>query len=83
MPSTLEGSYAENQRNIAENLARNGSIINLGWYERIKESDISSTLGNFFANPDRIRQMSCKGMQLVDADGTNRVAEILKEIDTK
>lgn len=76
-------TIAENQRNIAENLAQNGSIINLGWYERVKESDISSTLENLLANPDRIKQMSLKGMQLVDADGTNRVAETLKEIDTK
>lgn len=76
-------TIAENQIDIAENLARNGSIINLGWYERIKESDIISTLENLLVNPDKIRQMSLKGMQLVDADGTNRVAETLKEIDTK
>ena len=76
-------TIAENQRDIAENLAQNGSIINLGWYESIKESDINSTLENFLANPDRIRQMSLKGMQLVDADGTNKVAETVEEISTK
>lgn len=76
-------TIAENQRDIAENLAQNGSIINLGWYESIKESDISSTLENLLANPDRIRQMSLKGMRLVDTDGTTRVAETLEEICTK
>lgn len=75
-------TIAENQIDIAENLAQNGSIINLGWYERIKEGDISSALENLLTNPDRISQMSLKGMQLVDANGTNRVAETLKEIDT-
>lgn len=76
-------TIAENQRDIAENLSRNGSIINLGWYESIKESDISTALENLLATPDRIRQMSLKGMQLVDADGTIRAAETIEEIWTK
>ncbi len=76
-------TIAENQRDIAENLSRNGGIINLGWYESIKESDISTALENLLATPDRIRQMSLKGMQLVDADGTTRAAEIIEEIWTK
>ncbi|MFO0795676.1 MAG: UDP-2,4-diacetamido-2,4,6-trideoxy-beta-L-altropyranose hydrolase [Candidatus Brocadiaceae bacterium] len=76
-------AIAENQIDIIENLAQHGSIINLGWYVRIKESDISASVENILENPNRIRQMRLKGMRLVDADGTNRVTETLKEIDTK
>lgn len=70
-------TIANNQIDIAENLAKSGIVINLGWFEDVKQSDIKSALENLLDKPDIIRQMSIDGMRMVDALGTERVAREL------
>ncbi len=68
---------ANNQKDIAGNLSKNGIVINLGWFEDVKEKDIASALEDLLDKPDTIRQMSLKSMEVVDALGTGRVAREL------
>lgn len=70
-------TIANNQIEIAENLAKSGIVINLGWFEDVKKTKITSALKNLLDKPDIIRQMSIDGMRMVDALGTERVAREL------
>ncbi len=70
-------TIANNQIEIAENLAKSGIVINLGWFEDVKKTKITSPLKNLLDKPDIIRQMSIDGMRMVDALGTERVAREL------
>ncbi len=68
---------AENQIEIAENLAKKETVINLGWFEHIKKSDIEDALKILINNHEKSRTMSTKARELVDGRGAERVANAL------
>lgn len=74
---------ANNQRNIAENLSKIGVAINLGWFEDVKDKDIASALEGLLNEPDTIRQMSLKSLEVVDALSTERVARELMYVKSQ
>lgn len=74
---TITIILAENQKNISESLGNKGVVINLGWYEDVTVSHISSALHGLLTDYGKRKMMKLKGMRLVDGNGTKRVAEHL------
>lgn len=71
---------AENQRKIVEDIGRTGIGINLGRHEEVKESDIESSIDYLLKNPEKVRGMSLRAMEIVDGRGTDRVSKELLEV---
>jgi len=74
---TITIILAENQENISESLGNKGVVINLGWYEDVTVSHISSALHGLLTDYGKRKMMKLKGMRLVDGNGTKRVVEHL------
>ena len=70
---------ADNQRAIAERLASEGTVQNLGWHEDVCENAISEACAALQENSERRREMSELGRKLIDGRGTERAADILNE----
>lgn len=66
---------AKNQASIAHALDSLGAVINLGWFELLTPSDYANALHAL--DERKLVNMSQKAMELVDALGANRTAEIL------
>lgn len=64
---------ADNQVGIAEGLSEAGSVINLGWFDRLPEQEISRSLLELLLAYDLRAQMSAAGRALVDGRGAARV----------
>ena len=71
----LVAILAENQTAIAQELDNAGAVSNLGWFHALQPTDYAAALSSLDAQ--RISDMSCKAMGIVDASGAKRVAEIL------
>jgi UDP-2,4-diacetamido-2,4,6-trideoxy-beta-L-altropyranose hydrolase len=69
---------AENQNRIAEGLDQAGIVINLGWFDRISESEIAGSLTNLLSEREWRHRMSQLGQQLADGCGARRVIEALR-----
>jgi len=68
---------ADNQKEIAEELEKEGVVVNLGWHEYIKEADIEDRIKHLIATPRKMKEMSVRGMKMVDGRGAERVANAL------
>lgn len=68
---------AENQRDIANALDKNGCCINLGWYEDVEVEGIKNCVKYLLDDPEVLKEMSIKSMNLVDGYGAKRISEIL------
>jgi UDP-2,4-diacetamido-2,4,6-trideoxy-beta-L-altropyranose hydrolase len=68
---------AENQRSVAEHLAKIGAVINAGDAESIGVSDLGRIVGELLEDADRRQRMSRVGTQLVDGLGGQRVRAAL------
>ena len=66
---------ADNQKEIAEELEREGVVVNLGWHEDVTEMDIKDAVQNLLADSDKRRSMGLKGKMMVDGNGAIRVVE--------
>ena len=66
---------AENQESIAEALGRANIILNLGWSSNLKAQDYANALSTL--SHDRLKAMSEKALAIVDARGSERMADIL------
>jgi spore coat polysaccharide biosynthesis predicted glycosyltransferase SpsG len=66
---------ADNQEPIAEALGRAGVVFNLGWSSNLKAQDYANALGTL--SQDRLKAMSEKALAIVDARGSERMADIL------
>jgi len=69
---------AENQRGIAEGLDGAGIAVNAGWFNRVSDACLAEALVGLLLAPERRRQMSRAGQQLVDGGGVDRVIEALR-----
>jgi UDP-2,4-diacetamido-2,4,6-trideoxy-beta-L-altropyranose hydrolase len=66
---------AANQKEIAEELEREGVVVNLGWHEDVTEMDIGDAVQNLLADLDKRRNMGLKDKMMVDGNGVIRVGE--------
>lgn len=71
----LVAILAENQAPIAQALGQAGIVLNLGWNSNLQAQDYANTLATL--NHDYLAAMSEKALALVDAKGTERMADIL------
>lgn len=69
----------ENQKYIAIGLDESGTLINLGWEHDASFDRISNLLSELISDDSNRRLMSCKGRELVDGKGAERVVKALKE----
>ena len=69
---------AENQALIARELACAGVVCNLGWSSQVMAEDYAGALR--LMDAQRLGGMSAQALQLVDAMGANRVAEVMISI---
>lgn len=74
---TICFTQAENQISIAENLEKEGIIINGGDGVVISVSGIQHILENLLNEPEKIIALSKKAMEIVDANGVKKVADII------
>lgn len=66
---------AENQAPIAQALGRIGAVCNLGWGRDLQAADYANALSTL--NQQRLAAMSEQALQLVDARGAERIADVL------
>lgn len=66
---------ADNQKDIAEDLEKEGVVVNLGWHENVTERDIKDAVEKLLKDFASRKMMSLKGKKMVDGMGTKRVVE--------
>lgn len=80
----LQIILAENQADIVEELDRREMTVNLGWYDRVTGSDISSALLKLIDDRNMRITLSRNGQSAVDGKGVQRVAlEIVDRLNRK
>lgn len=68
---------AANQKEIAEELEREGAIVNLGWHEDVTEMDIRDAVENLLTDSDKRKKMSLNSMEMVDGKGVVRASQYI------
>lgn len=68
---------ADNQKDIAEELEKEGVVVTLGWHEDVIEKGVKEAIEVLLNNPGRMKVMSLKSMELVDGQGTKRIVNEL------
>ncbi len=74
---TITIVLAGNQKDISESLDKEGAIINLGWYQNVKENDITECINELINDPKKIQSMADKSRNLVDGEGVSRVVDTI------
>lgn len=69
---------ADNQKDIAESLARAGVSVNLGWYENVSVEKIVQNVKAMMEDPEKRENMTASAHSLVDGLGANRVCHALE-----
>jgi len=77
---TITLILAENQKDISESLAKEGALINLGWYHNVTEKNIKEKIEGLIDNPQKMVSMSDKSRMLVDGKGVGRVIDTISSI---
>ncbi|WP_332697658.1 UDP-2,4-diacetamido-2,4,6-trideoxy-beta-L-altropyranose hydrolase [Halalkalibacter lacteus] len=70
-------TVAENQRSLTKKVEELGGLIYLGEHTDVSAYDIYETLCRLFKEPETIRGMSERAMQLVDGKGIYRVMNMI------
>ena len=68
---------AENQKGIARGLDEFGTAVNLGWHERVGNSEIESAVGTLLRNERKRHLMAERAPSLVDGRGSERVLKTM------
>ncbi len=66
-------TIADNQKEIAQNLANMGLIISLGWWENVTIDMIRNAILGLIQNQNKRENMSYLGRQLIDGKGCDRI----------
>lgn len=66
-------TVAENQRVVAEGLAKEGAIIDLGWHSNVTEKRIAEETEKLLADKKSQKKMREIGQRIIDGEGSNRV----------
>ncbi len=70
---------ADNQVRVAEELAKAGMAVNLGWHDRLSEKDLGQAVVSLSSDPVSRSCMADVGRHLVDGQGSMRVVSSLLE----
>lgn len=76
---TLGVIIADNQQGIANKLHSMGSIVNLGWYDKIIKEDLVNYIESLANNYLLRKELSEKASKLIDGRGAERIANALCE----
>lgn len=66
---------ADNQKDIAEELEKEGVVVNMGWHENVTEKDIKFAVENLLKDLEKRKMISLRSKRIVDGMGANRVIE--------
>ena len=66
---------ADNQKHIAEELDKEGALINLGWHENVTERDIKDAVEKLLKDSASRKMMGLKGKKMVDGMGVKKIVE--------
>lgn len=69
---------AENQRRSVEELEDAGASINLGWHSDVSRDNILAGFDKLLHHRALREQMACRGRELVDGRGAERVCGVIK-----
>jgi UDP-2,4-diacetamido-2,4,6-trideoxy-beta-L-altropyranose hydrolase len=69
---------ADNQKQIAANLADAGAIVNLGWHETLTPQEIALAIQALMNDPAQVMDMSAKSSKICDGLGAKRVTETIE-----
>jgi len=72
-------TLADNQRELAKYLEKNGIIIYLGWYEQVKESDVKEAINALISNPEKIETISKKSREIIDGKGIEQITSRMQK----
>ena len=74
---TIVITIADNQREIAQNLAEMGLIISVGWWENITIDMLKKVILELIINRNKRKKMSYLGKQLIDGKGIDRIFQAM------
>jgi UDP-2,4-diacetamido-2,4,6-trideoxy-beta-L-altropyranose hydrolase len=77
---TLVIEQVDNQTENAKQLEKHGVAIRLGRSSTVRSCHILSALQALMVAPERVHQMSTKAMEMVDAQGANRIARAMRRM---
>lgn len=77
---TITMILAENQQSVAEELARAGAAVNLGWFRQLTAALITRELTDLCQDQKRRRRQSSAGRRLVDGGGAERVVAVIRSL---
>ncbi len=69
---------ADNQQGIADELGKNGIVVNLGGTSDVTASKVAAQVRSIADSPARRQEMSERGRALVDGRGAERVVRVLQ-----
>jgi UDP-2,4-diacetamido-2,4,6-trideoxy-beta-L-altropyranose hydrolase len=70
-------TIADNQKEIAQNLAQMGLIISLGWWKNVTIETIKKVILNLIQDKKKREKMSYLGIQLIDGRGCDRLFQAM------
>jgi len=70
---------ADNQEKVAYSLDAEGIATNLGWYTKVNQATLVSSVADLMHDPTTRRMMSERGRRLVDGRGAERVTAALRD----
>ena len=73
-------TIADNQQAVVKGLEKAGVVVNLGWHGNFSPAKISRAIQDLALAADKRTQMSQRGRELVDGNGTQRVLKGMMEI---
>lgn len=76
----IVGVLADNQTAIADAVAKANAFVNVGWYEKHSATSLAQIIRQLITNAQQIQSMRQKAAQLVDGQGSRRVAEAMQEV---
>jgi UDP-2,4-diacetamido-2,4,6-trideoxy-beta-L-altropyranose hydrolase len=71
---------ADNQRQVVEELSKAGVAMNLGWYQNLNTSRISTAIDGLLNDYEKRAFMSRRSQSLVDGCGAERVLTEMKRV---
>lgn len=73
-------TLADNQKDIAEELGKEGVVVNLGWHENVAEKDIKEAIEHLLKEPEKRKSMCSKGKEMVDGNGARRIVYEIERV---
>lgn len=79
---TLTTTFAENQVQTTEDVARTGAIAYLGWSGDLTPADYASAISDLLGRPSDLVAISNKALDLIDAsgEGSNLIIQAMKQL---